>query len=105
MDYPAEFVEQLVSLSRGVDDDATVALQRIADLAVAQLDGCDMAGVTLVHGEQGTTAVFTDEEAPEIGGACGTGHGPCLDRPHGHDPAHRRDAGRRPAAGVHRSGV
>jgi GAF domain-containing protein len=80
VDYPAEFVEQLVSLSRSIDVDATVALQRIADLAVAQLDGCDMAGVTLVHGEQGTTAVFTDQEAPEIDEAqYGTGHGPCLD--------------------------
>ena len=80
MDYPAEFVEQLVSLSRTVGDDSDIALQRIADLAVAQLDGCDMAGVTLVHDDQGTTAVFTDDEAPEIDEAqYETGHGPCLD--------------------------
>jgi GAF domain-containing protein len=80
VDYPAEFVEQLVGLSRTIGDDADVALQRIADLAVAQLDGCDMAGVTLVHDEHGTTAVFTDQEAPEIDEAqyC-TGQGPCLD--------------------------
>ncbi len=57
-----------------------MALQRIADLAVEQLDGCDMAGVTLVHDDEGTTAVFTDEEAPEIDRAqYDTGHGPCLD--------------------------
>ena len=55
-------------------------MQRIADLAVEQLDGCDMAGVTLVHDDEGTTAVFTDEEAPEIDRAqYETGHGPCLD--------------------------
>ena len=80
MDYPAEFVEQLVGLSRSVRDEDGVALQRIADLAVEQLDGCDMAGVTLVHDDQGTTAVFTDDEAPEIDRAqYETGHGPCLD--------------------------
>jgi len=80
VDYPAEFVEQLVGLSRSIDVDATVALQRIADLAVAQLDGCDMAGVTMVHGAEGTTAVFTDQAAPEIDEAqYRTGHGPCLD--------------------------
>ena len=80
MDYPAEFVEQLVGLSRSVRDEDGVALQRIADLAVEQLDGCDMAGVTLVHDDEGTTAVFTDEEAPEIDRAqYDTGHGPCLD--------------------------
>jgi GAF domain-containing protein len=80
VDYPAEFVEQLVGLSRSIDVDATVALQRIADLAVAQLDGCDMAGVTMVHGTEGTTAVFTDQAAPEIDEAqYRTGHGPCLD--------------------------
>jgi GAF domain-containing protein len=80
LDYPGEFVEQLVGLSRSFAADAGVALQRVADLAVEQLDGCDMAGVTLVRNDEGTTAVFTDAEAPEIDQAqYSTGQGPCLD--------------------------
>ncbi len=38
-----------------------------------------MAGVTLVRGEKPTTAVFTEEEAPEIDRAqYDTGRGPCV---------------------------
>jgi len=80
--YPGEFVEQLLSLSRLEPDDRSLlpVLQRVADLAVAQLDGCDMAGVTLVRGERPTTAVFTEAEAPEIDQAqYDTGRGPCVD--------------------------
>ncbi len=80
MDYPAEFVEQLVGLSRSLAGDAGIALQRVADLAVEQLNGCDMAGVTLVQDGVPATAVFTDVEAPEIDRAqYETGQGPCLD--------------------------
>ena len=79
MDYPAEFVEQLVGLSRSLAGDAGVALQRVADLAVEQLSGCDIAGVTLVRDGQATTAVFTDEQAPEIDRAqYDADEGPCL---------------------------
>jgi len=80
--YPAEFVEQLLGLARlEVDDRSLLALlQRVADLAVDQLDGCDMAGVTLVRGETPTTAVFTEAAAPEIDQAqYETGRGPCVD--------------------------
>ncbi len=58
MDYPAEFVEPLVGLSRSL---AGIALQRVADLAVEQLNGCDIAGVTLGGDGQPTTAVFTEQ--------------------------------------------
>jgi GAF domain-containing protein len=80
--YPAEFVEQLLSLARLESGDRSLhaLLQRVADLAVDQLEGCDLAGVTLVDGEKPTTAVFTDAEAPEIDTAqYETGRGPCVD--------------------------
>jgi GAF domain-containing protein len=80
--YPGEFVEQLLALSRLDPDDRSLIplLQRVADLAVDQLDGCDMAGVTLVQGERPTTAVFTEADAPEIDRAqYDTGRGPCVD--------------------------
>ena len=82
MDYPNEFVEQLLGLSRSLVDDESVdpVLQRVADLAVAQLDGCDLAGVTLVRDGATITAVFTDPDAPEIDAAqYDSGRGPCLD--------------------------
>ena len=82
MQYPAEFVEQLLGLSRLESDARSLLplLQRVADLAVDQLDGCDMAGVTLVQGEKPTTVVFTEDEAPEIDRAqYATGRGPCVE--------------------------
>ena len=96
MDYPAEFVEQLVGLSRSLAGDAGIALQRVADLAVEQLNGCDMAGVTLVQDGAPFTAVFTDVEAPEIDpgvrNRSRTLSRRVSERRH---PAHRRDNGRR----------
>ncbi len=82
MDYPNEFVEQLLGLSRSLVEDESIdpVLQKVADLAVAQLDGCDLAGVTLVRDGATITAVFTDPEAPEIDAAqYESGRGPCLD--------------------------
>jgi len=58
--------------------DAT--LQRVADLALHEVDDCDMAGVTLLRDGAPVTAVFTDPEAPEIDVAqYEAGSGPCLD--------------------------
>jgi GAF domain-containing protein len=80
--YPSEFVEQLVGLSRLEAEDRSLLalLQRVADLAVDQLDGCAMAGVTLVQGDRPTTAVFTEPAAAEIDESqYDTGRGPCVD--------------------------
>jgi GAF domain-containing protein len=83
VEYPGEFVEALLSLSRVNLTDGTdleSLLDRVADLAVEQLEGCDMAGVTLMGAEGPTTAVFTDPAAPEIDVAqYRSSHGPCLD--------------------------
>jgi GAF domain-containing protein len=83
VEYPGEFVEALLNLSRvnlteGADLESL--LDRVADLAVTQLEGCDMAGVTMMGVEGPTTAVFTDAVAPDIDVAqYRTGQGPCLD--------------------------
>ena len=55
-------------------------LQRIAELAVETIDGCDYAGMTIVQGKKvstpaSTTNVPTDVDAIQIE----TGEGPCLD--------------------------
>src|SRR5215218_3465053 len=83
MEYPGEFVEALLGLSRVNMTDGTdieSLLSHVADLAVAQLDGCAMAGVTMMGTSGPTTAVFTDPAAPEIDTAqYDSGSGPCLD--------------------------
>jgi GAF domain-containing protein len=83
VEYPGEFVEALLSLSRfNLTDGADLEslLERVADLAVTQLDGCDMAGITMIGPEGPTTVVFTDAIAPEIDVAqYRSGQGPCLD--------------------------
>jgi GAF domain-containing protein len=58
--------------------DATV--RRVADIAVAAFPAARSAGIsTLIEGEP-RTAVYTDDEAPEIDAAqYETGDGPCLD--------------------------
>ena len=61
-------------------------LQRIAELAVKTIDGCDYAGMTLVKGKQlstpaSTADVPTDVDAIQID----TGEGPCLDAIRDHD--------------------
>jgi GAF domain-containing protein len=83
VEYPGEFVEALLSLSRVNLTDGTdleSLLERVAALAVEQLEGCDMAGVTLMGAEGPSTAAFTDAAAPAIDDAqYRSGHGPCVD--------------------------
>ena len=55
-------------------------LQRVADVAVRTVVGCDMAGITILRHGSPVTAVFTDPAAPEIDTAqYETGEGPCLE--------------------------
>lgn len=58
----------------------TDTLQRVVDLAVATIDGCDFAGIFLLEDDIIATPVFTDPRVIEIDAAqhqCG--EGPCLD--------------------------
>lgn len=61
-------------------EDLAATLQRIADLSLQEVEDCDMAGITLLRDGSPVTAVFTDDEAPEIDTAqYESGSGPCLD--------------------------
>src|SRR4051794_25389398 len=69
-------IATVVVSSEHLDD----TLRRGSLVAVEELEGCDMAGITLLRNGKPTTAVFTDPEAPEIDEAqYRTGIGPCLD--------------------------
>jgi GAF domain-containing protein len=70
------------SLSQFLIPDGTLdaTLQRVAELAVQEVDGCDMAGVTVMRDGKPETTVFTDPTAPHIDQAqYESGSGPCLE--------------------------
>lgn len=55
-------------------------LRHVADVAVSAFPTARSAGISTLVGGEPRTAVFTDEEAPEIDSAqYEAGHGPCLD--------------------------
>jgi GAF domain-containing protein len=61
------------------EDSLDATLRRVAELATHEIDGCDMAGITLMRDGKPVTAAFTDAVAPEIDTAqYKTGSGPCL---------------------------
>lgn len=75
--------QALSALSRFLVSESSVGetLDRVAEITTAALPSAVMAGIAL-RGENGkpTTAVFTDELAPEIDqGQYSSGRGPCLD--------------------------
>ena len=75
--------EALRALSHFLVADAPFGdtLQRVAHLTVESVPGARFAGITMLdEDERASTAVFTDEEAPEIDQAqYDAGRGPCLD--------------------------
>lgn len=55
-------------------------LQRVVDLAVTTIDGCDWAGIFVLHGDAVTTAVYTDPVVVDLDLLQHqSGEGPCLD--------------------------
>jgi hypothetical protein len=69
-------------ISRTLFSDPTVGgtLQRIVDFAVATVEGCDAAGISLLAGTEVSTPVWSHPVALEIDSVqYETGEGPCLD--------------------------
>jgi GAF domain-containing protein len=70
------------SLSSFFVGDATIVdtLQRVAELATKAVPVSKFVGLTMMVDNKPTTAVFTDEESPEIDQAqYSSGRGPCID--------------------------
>jgi len=77
-----EFAETLGALARMLVavEELDETLSRIAGLACQALDGCDMAGVTLLHDGKPATTGHTDDAVLPIDRAqYEAGAGPCLD--------------------------
>ena len=69
-------------IARTLFCDPTVGgtLQRVVDFAVATVDGCDAAGISLATGTEVTTPVWSHPVALDIDSVqYETGEGPCLD--------------------------
>jgi GAF domain-containing protein len=75
--------DALRALSQFLVSNASIGdtLRQVADICVAAVPSASFVGITMLDdSERPTTAVFTDEEAPEIDQAqYDTGRGPCLD--------------------------
>ena len=75
-------------------EDVQHTLQKIVDLAVDTLDGCDHAGVTLRRGKQLSTPAASSDVPPKVDAIqYGTGEGPCLDAIREHEVFRSADLG------------
>jgi len=79
---PGSASEAFADLARSLlaEEDVQKTLQRIVELAVETIDGCDHAGITLLHGRKPSTPAASDH-VPGMVDAIqyGAGEGPCLD--------------------------
>ena len=78
---PQNVPEDFSELSRLTIDSGTLEdlVGRVTALAVRTLPGCDYAGLSLVSGNEVTTAAATEELVGEVDAAqYSTGEGPCL---------------------------
>ena len=80
--------EQFVEVARILiaEGDVAQTLQKIVDLAVETIDGCDYAGISILKGGQGSTPVATDQVVRAVDAIqYETGEGPCLDAIRDHE--------------------
>ena len=80
--HPSSSAANFAELARDVSGEPTVALtlQRIVDLAVDNIDGCDEAGILLVANREIIAGAWSNDLVREIEEMeCEIGEGPCLD--------------------------
>jgi transcriptional regulator with GAF, ATPase, and Fis domain len=81
-DAPADLAEMFGEVARALlaESDTEHTLQRIVDLAVQTVEGCDHAGVTLVRSNKVDTPAASDEVGPRVAAIqYEASEGPCLD--------------------------
>ncbi len=89
---PAAFAEMARSLL--AEEDVQKTLQRIVELAVETIGGCDHAGVTILHGGTFSTPAFTDAVPVAVDAIqYETGEGPCVDAIRDHEVFRTGDLG------------
>jgi GAF domain-containing protein len=78
---PTDVAESFAELARALlaEPDTQHTLQRIVDLAVETVDGCDHAGMSLVRSNRVDTPAASDDVGPKVDALqTETGEGPCL---------------------------
>ena len=84
-----------VARSLLAQEDVQQTLQKIVDLAVETIDGCDDAGITFLKGRQVSTPACTGDLPVKVDAIqYETGEGPCLDAIREHEIFHTGDLGR-----------
>jgi GAF domain-containing protein len=94
MDDIGEFSRQLASAVRAMhqEPDTQSTLDRAVVTATQIVDGCDLAGISLVHAHGIDTAAGSDESLRRIDELQYTlGQGPCLDALHDHETVYSPD--------------
>jgi transcriptional regulator with GAF, ATPase, and Fis domain len=77
------------------EDDVQRTLQKIVDLAVETIDGCDHAGITFMKGKNVTTPAASDDVPRTVDAIqYRTGEGPCLSAIRDHEVFETGDLGR-----------
>jgi transcriptional regulator with GAF, ATPase, and Fis domain len=90
---PEVFAE--VARSLLAQDDVQHTLQRIVDLAVETVEGCDHAGISFLKGRTGSTPASSDDVPPLVDAIqYETGEGPCLDAIRNHEVYRTGDLGK-----------
>ena len=84
-----------VARSLLAQEDVQHTLQKIVDLAVETLDGCDCAGITFLKGRQFSTPAASSDVPRTVDAIqYETGEGPCLDAIREHEVFRTGDLGR-----------
>lgn len=78
-------------------EDVQQTLQRIVDLAVETIDGCDHAGISFIRGKKGFTPAASDSIAGQVDAIqYEVDEGPCLSAIRDHDVFRTGDLGEEP---------
>ena len=89
--------EKFAEVARALlaQEDVQHTLQKIVDLAVETIDGCDHAGISFLKGTKGSTPAASDDVPLKVDAIqYETGEGPCLDAIRDHEVFETGDLGR-----------
>lgn len=94
MDTPGSFADQLADAARSMQGLAStqLTLEKVVLVATEIIEGCDLVGISIIHGDGIDTPVGSDETLNRIDGLQFVlKEGPCFDALHMHEIVHSRD--------------
>lgn len=94
MDTPGSFADQLADAARSMQGLAStqLTLEKVVLVATEIIEGCDLVGISIIHGDGIDTPVGSDETLNRIDGLQFVlKERPCFDALHMHEIVHSRD--------------